>query len=936
MPTVRLGGVLFSFLADNVDYLKKMASTRRATKRTGAELGRLQRSAAAAAKTVRVLGVAAAGYAGFQGLRASIGAIASTSVQLGDALTAVQVHSRAADEQIGRLRVSLLRMSSESGVLATEIARVGAALAETGLSARQVDLALGPAVDLQRVTNRGLDESARLLSSSVKAFRLDFAEAGRVADAFVATSTRTSSTVDDLARGMVQAGPAFAAANLEVEAFAAAMGTLADAGVAGRQAASGLRIAISRLDSPTESVARALADMGIAVDEVDVGTRGLAAVLDTLAQSGLDYADASRLVGEEGARALLVLIEQREQLAGMEAQLREAAGAARETADALDDNLRGSLDRIQRAIGRYVQTLYEATGATGVIRAALDELSDSFDSATDRILIGRFAGEFDSLRGEIETLQTMLEQTRTTMERIAALNPTSPFLDSARDSIERINEQLEQARINLDALILPPAIPPPAAAGDADPSGAGADADSIAETVEQMRSLRDAIAAVTEPFEAALRDFQRRGLSDYQAAVEDAYEAGVAAIRAATDLTVETRAELLAALQEEKRIALELEDQYDRLRRITEDETAGKLTLLEYEQRLLDRSIAAHVRYQDARVRAAQTANERLLASYAEYYRSREIAAAAARDRGIAAQLEYQRSRARGAFATPDSGTAAAQAGARAAAQAASRAAREFESLGSSIAAIGDPLRELREEQLLQSLGLSQYERQVVAAYDAAIERIAAARNLTAAQTAELVRQARAARDAALAESGLADAIEETARQQRRLDEFSSRAADAFVAGLRDARRGVGELRDAFDSLGRAIEDELINRLVRAPIGNLFDLIFSGFAAPVQWSGARQHGGYTRRGIALVGERGPELADFRSPGRVYSNDALREIIADGRINVDARFQPTINSADPASMMAAARLVYPEYEERTLAAVARELRRPSQLRDAARG
>lgn len=48
-----------------------------------------------------------------------------------------------------------------------------------------------------------------------------------------------------------------------------------------------------------------------------------------------------------------------------------------------------------------------------------------------------------------------------------------------------------------------------------------------------------------------------------------------------------------------------------------------------------------------------------------------------------------------------------------------------------------------------------------------------------------------------------------------------------------------------------------------------------------EYTGAFAKGGYTPTGLALVGEEGPELVDFRSPGRVYTSDELARVVAGG-------------------------------------------------------
>lgn len=48
-----------------------------------------------------------------------------------------------------------------------------------------------------------------------------------------------------------------------------------------------------------------------------------------------------------------------------------------------------------------------------------------------------------------------------------------------------------------------------------------------------------------------------------------------------------------------------------------------------------------------------------------------------------------------------------------------------------------------------------------------------------------------------------------------------------------------------------------------------------------EYTGAFAEGGYTPTGLALVGEEGPELVDFRSPGRVYTSDELARVVSGG-------------------------------------------------------
>jgi hypothetical protein len=48
------------------------------------------------------------------------------------------------------------------------------------------------------------------------------------------------------------------------------------------------------------------------------------------------------------------------------------------------------------------------------------------------------------------------------------------------------------------------------------------------------------------------------------------------------------------------------------------------------------------------------------------------------------------------------------------------------------------------------------------------------------------------------------------------------------------------------------------------------------------------NGGYYPGGMAMVGERGPELIDFSNPGQVYSNERLRSAMGGGDVATEIR------------------------------------------------
>ena len=170
------------------------------------------------------------------------------------------------------------------------------------------------------------------------------------------------------------------------------------------------------------------------------------------------------------------------------------------------------------------------------------------------------------------------------------------------------------------------------------------------------------------------------------------------------------------------------------------------------------------------------------------------------------------------------------------------------------------------------------------------------------------------------------DAVRESAEEteRRTLDElllrdsirqlqFSSHdLISSFVDGSRSVREAVA---DFVASLGRTIFD----RASQTFFDRLLDRFF-------------HEGGAVSPGVAVVGEQGPELVDFRTSGRVYSNATLQNL---GRGGGGVVFAPTVYAVDPSGVRLAMENIYPEFRRRLAADIASDIGENAAYRNIAR-
>ena len=155
-----------------------------------------------------------------------------------------------------------------------------------------------------------------------------------------------------------------------------------------------------------------------------------------------------------------------------------------------------------------------------------------------------------------------------------------------------------------------------------------------------------------------------------------------------------------------------------------------------------------------------------------------------------------------------------------------------------------------------------------------------------------------------------------------------SSAISQFASGAIVNFKSIG---DAARDLARTIIDTLIQAFIQAQIQSAIINTIGGTSFGALF-GAQ--GGGVHSGFGIVGEGGPELVDFRRPGRVYTNEELSAALS-GSGSPIFNFSPVIQSSDGPAIRRAIGEAFPIFEERVLSRFQSDMRRPSSLRTVTR-
>ena len=274
-----------------------------------------------------------------------------------------------------------MTLGASTEFAASQAAEAQARLAQAGFSVNEVLGATPGVLALASAGQLSMGESAGFASSVLRAFNLEIDQTNRVADVLAATATSTNSTVRTLGEGMKQVAPVASLLNIDLETTSAALGLLQNAGLGATQSGTVLRGTLASLLAPSGEARKALAAVGVSIDEVSkiLQSGDLVGAFQLLFDAQVDAGTAARVYGREAQAGATILTQQRDRLSELAESYKEAQGAAEGLRNVQNQGivgafreLRSVFEGVQLSLGDSGITLFlqrAAEGATILLRA---------------------------------------------------------------------------------------------------------------------------------------------------------------------------------------------------------------------------------------------------------------------------------------------------------------------------------------------------------------------------------------------------------------------------------------------------------------------------------------------------------------------------------------------------------------------------------------
>lgn len=285
---------------------------------------------------------------GMAGIAAAAGAVAASLGTIGtkgvqefsqfDAqLRKIGVIGEASAAQVASIRSEIERLGTSTLKTPEEIAQLSIELAKIGFNADEVKDALGGIVLSSQATGEGLARTGQVIGNIVNQFsgnanqlKLTAKDTTAIADLITTTSNKTAAGTNDLGEALAYVGTEANQSNQSLKDTFLALGLLANAGIKGSSAGTGLAEALRRVKLASANASTELADLRskgsqravAAFNEIDASVRGANGQLLTMPEilknlkTGLANVKAqgdkdlitNALFGVQGGRTINVLL----------------------------------------------------------------------------------------------------------------------------------------------------------------------------------------------------------------------------------------------------------------------------------------------------------------------------------------------------------------------------------------------------------------------------------------------------------------------------------------------------------------------------------------------------------------------------------------------------------------------------------------------------
>lgn len=374
------------------------------------------------------------GVAAIAGLGSLFVMATKKGAEFAQALSGLEAVLGASDAEMNQLSNSAKELGASTQFTSKQVVELQTEFAKLGFSTKEILASTKATLDLAASLDVGLGEAAMIAGSTLRSFGLEAAETQRVVDVMALSTSKSALDYEGLRESLKMVAPSARALNVDIEETTALLGILADNGIKGSMAGTGLGKTFIELNKK-----------GIPLNEA----------LEKIKNSSNALNDAIDLVGDRGAKSLLTLANNAPKIDVLTESFRNSQGAAQRLAETRLDNLAGDTTKLGSAWEGFLLSIEDGEGlfnsiARGIVQATTsllnfitptEKLSESLEK--ERLSLFRVQAELGNVNTtQEERTSLILELQKQYPNYLKNINAETASNEDLNAAIQKINKSL--------------------------------------------------------------------------------------------------------------------------------------------------------------------------------------------------------------------------------------------------------------------------------------------------------------------------------------------------------------------------------------------------------------------------------------------------------------------------------------------------------------
>jgi TP901 family phage tail tape measure protein len=271
-------------------------------------------------------------------------------------MSAVKTISASTAEQFKAMRDQAIELGASTSKSASEVAAGQLELAKSGYDAQQIMKAMPGIISASTASGEDMARTTEVVTAALNGFQLEASAANHVADVLAMTANKSKADINDLGYAFKYAAAPAKTLGMSLEETAAATAIMIDAGLAGEQAGTSLRMALIRLADAPEEASKKLQKLGVTITDANGNMLPFKDIIEQLRKSTEGMGNAAKMsaistiFGTEAATGMLNVIDAGpEKFDRLTRAFENSDGASKKAAESMKDNLAGSVEQMKGA-----------------------------------------------------------------------------------------------------------------------------------------------------------------------------------------------------------------------------------------------------------------------------------------------------------------------------------------------------------------------------------------------------------------------------------------------------------------------------------------------------------------------------------------------------------------------------------------------------------